>query len=157
MALFHSFYWLSNIPLYRCTTSSTIPLPLDIYVASCCYCCIVIKSFPAVCDHQTPMSMAFSRQEYWSGSPFPSPGDLPNPGIEPMSPAWQEDSLPLSHLGNPKVASVSWLLYTELHWTLGCMHPFRSWFSPDTSSGVGFQGHIEALFLVFKKPPSSSP
>ena len=37
--------------------------------------------------HQVPPSMGFSRQEYWSGVPFPSPGDLPNPGIEPRSPA----------------------------------------------------------------------
>ena len=37
--------------------------------------------------HQTPLSMGFSRQEYWSGLPFPLPGDLPNPGIEPGSPA----------------------------------------------------------------------
>ena len=47
--------------------------------------------------------MEFSRQVYWSELPFPSPGDLPNPGIEPMSPdspALQADSLPLSHLGS---------------------------------------------------------
>ena len=37
--------------------------------------------------YQAPLSMGFSRQEYWSGLPFPSPGDLPNPGIEPGSPA----------------------------------------------------------------------
>ena len=37
--------------------------------------------------HQAPLSMGFSRQDYWSGVPFPSPGDLPNPGIEPTSPA----------------------------------------------------------------------
>ena len=43
---------------------------------------------------QTIQSMAFSRPEYWSGYPFPSPGDLPNPGIEPRSPALQADSLP---------------------------------------------------------------
>ena len=43
--------------------------------------------------------MGFSRQEYWSGLLFPSPGDLPNPGIEPGSPALQVDSLPLSHQG----------------------------------------------------------
>ena len=50
--------------------------------------------------HQAPLSMGFSRQEYWSGLPYPSPGDLPNPGIEsmsPMSPAMQVDSSPLSH------------------------------------------------------------
>ena len=48
--------------------------------------------------------MEFSRQEYWSGLPCPSPGDLPNPGIEPLSseaPALQVDSLPLSHWGSP--------------------------------------------------------
>ena len=43
---------------------------------------------------QAPLSMGFSRQEYWSGLPFPSPGDLPDPGIEPGSPAWQADALP---------------------------------------------------------------
>ena len=44
--------------------------------------------------------MGFSRQEYWSGVPFPSPGDLPDPGIEPVSLALQAISLPLSHQGN---------------------------------------------------------
>ena len=44
--------------------------------------------------HQAPLSMRFSRQEYWSGLPFPSPGDLLNPGIECLS-HWQEGSLPL--------------------------------------------------------------
>ena len=44
--------------------------------------------------YQAPPSMGFSRQEYWSGLPFPSPGDLPNPGIEPGSPALQTDALP---------------------------------------------------------------
>ena len=43
---------------------------------------------------KVPLSVGFSRQEYWSGLPFPSPGDLPNPGIEPASPALQADSLP---------------------------------------------------------------
>ena len=43
---------------------------------------------------QAPLSMGFSRQGYWSGLPFPSPGNLPNPGIEPGSPALQVDSLP---------------------------------------------------------------
>ena len=51
---------------------------------------------------QAPLSMGFFRQEYWSGLPFPSPEDLLDPGIEPMSPAWQVDSLPLSHLGSPQ-------------------------------------------------------
>ena len=45
-------------------------------------------------SHQAPLSRDFSREEHWSGWPFPSPGDLPNPGIEPGSPALQADSLP---------------------------------------------------------------
>ena len=51
--------------------------------------------------HQAPLSMGFSRQEYWSGLPFPSLGNLPNPGIEPGSPALQTDSLPTELLGSP--------------------------------------------------------
>jgi len=45
--------------------------------------------------------MEFSRQEYWSGLPFPSPGNLPNPVIEPGSPALQADTLPSEPLGKP--------------------------------------------------------
>jgi len=50
---------------------------------------------------QAPLAMGFPRQEYWSGLPFPSLGDLPDPGIKPTSPALQVDSLPLSHQGSP--------------------------------------------------------
>ena len=54
-----------------------------------------VRLFATPCGitHQAPLSMGFSRQEYWSGSSFPSPGNLPNPGIEPRSPALQVDSL----------------------------------------------------------------
>ena len=52
---------------------------------------------PWTVARQAPLSMEFSRQGYWSGLPFPSPGDLPNPVIEPESPALQADSLPSSH------------------------------------------------------------
>ena len=48
---------------------------------------------------QAPLSMEFLRQEYWSGLPFPSPGDLLEPGIKPAS-SWQVDSFPLSHQGS---------------------------------------------------------
>ena len=50
--------------------------------------------------------MGFSRQEYWSGLPFPSPGDFPNPGIEPRSPAWQADAL----LAEPQSPDLVFLL-----------------------------------------------
>ena len=60
--------------------------------------------------YQAPLSMGFSRQEYWSGLPFPSPGDRPNPGIEPRSPALQADALnseppgkPIYNIRNPKL------------------------------------------------------
>ena len=52
--------------------------------------------------YQAPLSMEFSRQEYWSGLPFPSPGDLPNQRIEPRSPTLQVDSLPSESPGKPK-------------------------------------------------------
>ena len=51
----------------------------------------------------------FSRQEYWSGLPCPPPGDLPNPGIEPRSPALQAGSLLLSHQGSPRI--LEWIAY----------------------------------------------
>ena len=51
--------------------------------------------------HQAPPSTGFSRQEYWSGLPFPSPGDLPDPGTEPRSPALQADALTSEPLGKP--------------------------------------------------------
>ena len=53
--------------------------------------------------YQAPLSMEFSRQGYWSGLLFPSPGDLPDPGIEPRSPALQADSLPYEPLGNAQL------------------------------------------------------
>ena len=55
---------------------------------------------PWTVAYQAP-SMGFSRQEYWSGLPFPSPGDLPNPGIEPRNPALQAEALPSEPPGKP--------------------------------------------------------
>ena len=56
---------------------------------------------PWTVAHQAPLSMEFSKQEYWSRLPFPTLGDLPNLGIKPESPALAGDSLPLCHLGSP--------------------------------------------------------
>ena len=56
---------------------------------------------PWTAAHQAPLSMEFSRQEYWSGLPFPSPGDFPNTGIKPGSPALQADSLLSEPPGKP--------------------------------------------------------
>ena len=56
---------------------------------------------PWTVAYQAPPSMGFSRQEYWSGLPFPSPGDLPDPGIEPRSPTFQADALTSEPPGKP--------------------------------------------------------
>ena len=69
---------------------------------------VKVKSFsrvrlfatPWTVAYQSPQSMGFSRQEYWSTLPFPSPGDLPNPGIKSASPALQADALPSEPPGN---------------------------------------------------------
>ena len=55
---------------------------------------VQLFAIPWTVAYQAPLSMEFSRQEYWSGLPFPSPGDLSDPGIEPKSPALQADTLP---------------------------------------------------------------
>ena len=56
---------------------------------------------PWTISHQAPLSTGFPRQEYWSGLPFPAPGDFPNPGIELRSPTWQADTLPSEPPGKP--------------------------------------------------------
>ena len=64
--------------------------------------------------HQTPSSMGFSRQEYWNGLPFPSPGNLPDPGIEPRFPTLQADSLPAEPQVKPKNTEVGSLSLPQL-------------------------------------------
>ena len=64
---------------------------------------IQLFATPWTVGHQAPLSMEFSRQEYWSGLPFPSPGFLPDSGIEPGSPALQADALPSYPPGNPNL------------------------------------------------------
>ena len=65
---------------------------------------LVAKLFPTLeTPCQAPLFMGFSRQEYWNGLSFPSPGDLPDLGIEPRSPALQVDSLPTELQGKPQV------------------------------------------------------
>ena len=84
-------------PLARDAPTSCSPKSYDILFFDCA------QSYPALCDTMdcVPVSMEFSRQEYWSELPYPSPGNLPDPGIKPKFPALQVDSLPLSHQGSP--------------------------------------------------------
>jgi len=65
------------------------------------HCCVQFFATPWTVVQQTLLSMEFSRQEYWSGLPCPSPGDLLDPGVEPGSPALQADSSPSEPLGKP--------------------------------------------------------
>ena len=81
----------------------------DILIFACMHACLItsVVSNSAILwtvNFQVPLSMEFSRRGYWSGLPFPPPGDLPNSRIEPESPAppaLQADSLPLNHWGGP--------------------------------------------------------
>ena len=71
---------------------------------------------------QAPLSMAFSRQRYWSGLPFSSPGDLPDPGIKPWSPSFQADSLPPEPPGIPSNIKIleNTILEESIALTLNC-------------------------------------
>ena len=60
-----------------------------------------LSATPWTVAHQAPLSMDFSRKEHWSGQPFPSPGDLPDPGTEPWSPPLQADSFLSESPGKP--------------------------------------------------------
>ena len=95
---------------------------------------------PWAVAYHAPPSMGFSRQEYLSGLPFPSPGDLPDPGIEPRSSAFQADALPSEPPGKPiENLSLCQNLYTVLPWWLSgkesacqCSRQFKSlvWENP---------------------------
>ena len=79
-------------------------LPLFFVLLLCVSCSAVSNSLwphGLYVAHQAPLAMEFSRQEYWRGLPFPSPGDLPKPGIELGSPELQADSLPSEPPGKP--------------------------------------------------------
>ena len=108
--------------------------------------------------YQAPPSMWFSRQEYWSGLPFPSPGDLPNPGIESGSPTLQADTLPSEPLGKPSrshfVYSSENLLYntgslaqcSSVNGHLGCLHLWTI-----MKNGVMYIGGQVSVWVTWSK------
>ena len=134
-------------------------------ILKCCFLfptfavmCLVAQSCPILCD---PMDCSpdrllcpwgFSRQEYWSGLPCPPPGDLPNPGTEPRSPALQADSLPSEPPGKPVntgVGSLSLLQGNfptqELNW--GFLHCKQILYQ---LSYRGIQTHLLFHFILEK-------
>ena len=90
---------------------------------------------PWTVAHQAPLSMEFSRQEYWSGLPFPSPGNLSNPRIEPRSLACRQILYHLSHQGSPKVG-----------W--GDLNSDTKEISPHTHKRVSRQVNVRGLSLL---------
>ena len=83
-------------------------------------CLLVTRSCPTLGNHVNySLSMRFSRQEYWSGLPFPPPGDLSDSGIEPRSSALQADSLPSEPPGKPTAAVWFSLKCTEINRLIG--------------------------------------
>ena len=86
--------------------------------------CLFVTPWTVV--HQAPPSVGFSRQEYWHGLPCPPPGDLPNPGIKPRSPALQVDSIPSEPPGKPRNTIV------------GSLSLLQGIFSSQESTGVSF-------------------
>ena len=133
-------------------------------------CVLVSQSCPTLCNPmdqptrpQAPLSMGFSRQEYWSGLPFTSPGDLSNPGIEPGSLALQADSLPSEPPGKPVIEQKieeRWIYYLSLRgdvhlllpldmdtpgsqasdWNIYLWHPMAQAFGLELNHTTGFPG-----------------
>ena len=125
-----AFFFLSHLSLLSDPLKSVLVWGLFCFLVFCISLLFVWKgkSLSLVWLFVTPwtiQSMDFSRPDYWSGQPFPSPGDLPNPGIKPRSLALQTDSVPAEPQGKPKntgVGSLSLLqqifLTQESNWGL---------------------------------------
>ena len=97
-----------------------------------CFSRVWLFVTPWTIAHQAPLSMRFSRQEYWSGLPFPPPGDLPDPGTEPCLLHWQVGSLPLAprHMGTSRYVLKGKEVCLPLPWPSFLLLPgmcFWSW------------------------------
>ena len=129
-----SLHWPVTHVFYLLRASSPIPFPHQLFqnIYILLLLCFYVQLHPTFCDPpplprtvacQALLSIGFSRQEYWSGLPFPSPGDLPESGIKPtslVSPALAGRFLPWCHLGSP----LSLGKYTELEHHLIVSEPY---------------------------------
>ena len=101
--------------------------------------------------YKASQSMDFPRQEYWSGLPFSSPGDLPDPGIEPRSPALQADALLSEGSPLPTVNGVSslapWGMWLEPVQSLFSAFCHRTWFGMDNNPSLFSESHFLSLEL----------
>ena len=106
--ILHSYSENANYGTLKFFLGSSVPF-LHLFSLILLCVCVEVKllsrvrlfATPWTVVYQAPQSMGFSRQEYWSGVSFPSPGDLPDPGIKPRSPALQADALPSEPPGKP--------------------------------------------------------
>ena len=80
------------------------PFIVKLHYGLCVLSHVRLFATPWSVAHPAPLSIGFSRKEYWSGLPFPTPGDLPNPGMEPRSPTLRADSSPAEPPGKPCVS-----------------------------------------------------
>ena len=145
------FYLPSNsfsVPLpfkYVCKTSLCMSLVCPIKIILLLLSCLVVTD-----SFATPLSMGLPRQEYWSGLPFLSPGNLPDPGTEPVSPALRADSFSLSHLGSPN--NYPWIItlcLTSMRFSTKLPPSWQTWFS------VAFLHKLSSL--VQPDSPSITP
>ena len=110
MALLITTFYAASVsrsPCKMCTSRFVLQLLL-----LSCFSRVQLFATPWTAAHQAPPSMGFSRQEYWSGLPFPSPRDLSHPGIKPRSPTLQADALPWA-------TREAWYLYILGSFSLG--------------------------------------
>ena len=117
---------------------------------------------PWTVAHEAPLSMGFPRQEYWSGLPFPSPGDLPDPGMEPTSPvapALQANSLPLGPLESSLHRLSHLILIRKEKLLLSLFYRWGNWGSGNWSNShkvTGLLVQIQDQETVGPYPPKSS-
>ena len=111
---------------------------------------------PWTVTYQVPLSIGFSRQEYWSGLPFPPPGDLPNPGVEPRSPTLQADALLSEPPGKPHT-----IVYRLQSHTFVCFMYFGRWVL-HTKTSINFSHpHFHGLYslirVILRDPGTRNP
>ena len=109
--LLHSAFFRVQLSHPCMTSGKTIALTRQTFVGKVkvkvkLHSRVQLFETPWTVAHQAPLSIGFSRQKYWSGLPFPSPGDLPDPGIEPRSPTLQADALTSEPPGKQSNVSV---------------------------------------------------
>ena len=103
--------------------------------------CLTLFATPWTVAYLAPPTMGFSRQEYWNGLPFPSPGDLPDPGIEPGPPALEADALTSEPPRKPQQMAI--------HWFFSNLDPTQTLYEIWNYFQFSFHDVGSSLFLLF--------